>query len=348
MFGLAGTGIAMNNFMKKQSRNVVAKKLFGVWMLLAACVGMGTVQAQTVEYIHTDALGTPVAVTDVNRTVIERSEYEPYGALLNRPISDGPGYTGHVMDAVTGLTYMQQRYYDPTLGRFLSVDPVTADGNTGGNFNRYWYANNNPYKFTDPDGRFVLQAGGAAGGAVIGVIATAVGDLARGEMSSGGTYAGAAAGGASAGIVLTTTGNPALAGAAGGAVGSAVQQGIDNGVQNINVADVATGAVVGGVLGAVPGVKVPGITSGRNSFSSVAKAAQTKLGNGTISSVSPKTMMKSAVASGVGGSAGAAVGDTGSRGVTKGQEAVRGALQGIQMPKPPSLPGCVAKACAGK
>ena len=48
---------------------------------------------------------------------------------------------------------MQQRYYDPTLGRFLSVDPVTANGNTGGNFNRYWYANNNPYKFTDPDGR---------------------------------------------------------------------------------------------------------------------------------------------------------------------------------------------------
>jgi uncharacterized protein RhaS with RHS repeats len=48
---------------------------------------------------------------------------------------------------------MQQRYYDPGIGRFLSVDPVTADGNSGGNFNRYWYANNNPYRFTDPDGR---------------------------------------------------------------------------------------------------------------------------------------------------------------------------------------------------
>lgn len=35
----------------------------------------------------------------------------------------------------------------------MSVDPVTADGNTGSNFNRYWYANNNPYKFKDPDGR---------------------------------------------------------------------------------------------------------------------------------------------------------------------------------------------------
>lgn len=37
--------------------------------------------------------------------------------------------------------------------RFLSVDPVQAQPNTGANFNRYWYGNNNPYRFTDPDGR---------------------------------------------------------------------------------------------------------------------------------------------------------------------------------------------------
>ncbi|MFD1297472.1 RHS repeat-associated core domain-containing protein [Lysobacter gummosus] len=110
-------------------------------------------QAQTVvEYIHTDALGSPVAVTDANQNVVEHSEYEPYGQLLNRQIADGPGYTGHANDATTGLTYMQQRYYDPTLGRFLSVDPITATG-AGGSFNRYWYGNNNPYRFTDPDGR---------------------------------------------------------------------------------------------------------------------------------------------------------------------------------------------------
>ena len=48
---------------------------------------------------------------------------------------------------------MQQRYYDPRVGRFWSVDPVTVDS-AGGNFNRYWYANNNPYRFKDPDGRF--------------------------------------------------------------------------------------------------------------------------------------------------------------------------------------------------
>jgi hypothetical protein len=50
--------------------------------------------------------------------------------------------------------YMQQRYYEPVAGRFLSVDPVTTDAKTGSSFNRYVYANNNPYKYIDPDGRF--------------------------------------------------------------------------------------------------------------------------------------------------------------------------------------------------
>jgi hypothetical protein len=48
---------------------------------------------------------------------------------------------------------MQQRYYDPVAGRFLSIDPVVTDANSGGSFNRYAYADNNPHRFIDPDGR---------------------------------------------------------------------------------------------------------------------------------------------------------------------------------------------------
>ncbi|WP_238395098.1 RHS repeat domain-containing protein, partial [Pseudoxanthomonas mexicana] len=115
-------------------------------------------QAQTVvEYIHTDALGTPVAVTNSAGAVIERSVYEPYGQLINRPLTDGPGFTGHVQDSATGLTYMQQRYYDPQAGLFLSSDPVTALSAPVGLFNRYRYANGNPYKFMDPDGRKICS-----------------------------------------------------------------------------------------------------------------------------------------------------------------------------------------------
>ena len=133
-----------------------AARTFFVHAALAlSCVMALPAKAQTtVEYIHTDGLGSVVAVTDANRNVIERREYEPYGAQLTPAVQDGPGYTGHVMDTATGLTYMQQRYYDPQVGRFLSVDPVTAlDNGDMRHFNRYAYAYNNPYLFTDPDGR---------------------------------------------------------------------------------------------------------------------------------------------------------------------------------------------------
>jgi len=123
--------------------------VLALWLAVASVASAQT----AVEYIHTDALGTPVAVTNSAGVVIERSLYEPYGQLINRPLTDGPGFTGHVQDAATGLTYMQQRYYDPICGCFLSVDPVTAYDEPVNYFNRYRYAGNNPYRFTDPDGR---------------------------------------------------------------------------------------------------------------------------------------------------------------------------------------------------
>ena len=105
-------------------------------------------------YSHTDMLGSPVAKTNSIGALLSRTRYEPYGATVAGSTNPtGIGYTGHVNDADTGLVYMQQRYYDPLAGRFLSVDPVTTDTKTGDHFNRYAYADNNPYKFIDPDGR---------------------------------------------------------------------------------------------------------------------------------------------------------------------------------------------------
>jgi RHS repeat-associated protein len=110
--------------------------------------------ATGVTYIHTDGLGSPVARTDASRQVISRTRYEAYGYVA-AGAPPAIGFTGHVNDADTGLTYMQQRYYDPIAGRFLSIDPVSTDANTGTSFNRYKYAANNPYKYIDPDGRAI-------------------------------------------------------------------------------------------------------------------------------------------------------------------------------------------------
>ncbi|PJK07713.1 hypothetical protein CO610_08740 [Lysobacteraceae bacterium NML95-0200] len=113
-------------------------------------IGSNTV---TIEYLHSDAQGSPLVRTNAARNAIETSQYEPYGRLVNRANNNRPGYTGHVQDSATGLTYMQQRYYDPQLGLFLSSDPVTAHAGDQRYFNRYWYAAGNPYKYTDSDGR---------------------------------------------------------------------------------------------------------------------------------------------------------------------------------------------------
>ena len=130
-------------------------------LAVVALTVIPTASAQVVEYIHTDALGSPVAITNESKQVIERTDYEPYGSMIGKANNDRPGYTGHVMDSATGLTYMQQRYYDSGIGRFLSVDPIAINTSPGASFNRYDYANNNPYANVDPDGRecFALNSG---------------------------------------------------------------------------------------------------------------------------------------------------------------------------------------------
>jgi len=108
---------------------------------------------------------------------------------------------------------MQARYYDPVIGRFYSNDPVNVMGHiTRGNpihgFNRFTYANNNPYKYTDPDGEFAWLAVPILIGAIVGGLETAVFDAAAGkDFSITSVMKGAAMG--------------AIAGAAGG-IGKAI------------------------------------------------------------------------------------------------------------------------------
>ena len=125
--------------------------------------------ADEITYYHNDVSGTPLVSTNSAGEVLWKENYQPYGDKLNNQPSSKDnqiGYHGKPYDNASGLSYMQARYYDPTLGRFMGVDPVLYQEDSLHSFNRYAYANNNPYKYVDPDGNIpvLLIAAAEMGG----------------------------------------------------------------------------------------------------------------------------------------------------------------------------------------
>ncbi len=130
--------------------------------LLLGWLSLSAVQAkEIITYYHNDALGSPIAATDEQGKVIWREEYTPYGERLLREAQDREpmGYTGKPEEVELGLTYFGARWYDPHLGRFLSPDPVPFQEANPHSFNRYAYANANPYRYVDPNGESPLDIG---------------------------------------------------------------------------------------------------------------------------------------------------------------------------------------------
>jgi RHS repeat-associated protein len=112
----------------------------------------------TVTYLLTDHLGSPVREADAAGNITASFSYRPYGSLATGPNQNQPGFTEHVNDPESGLVYMQARYYDPAVGRFLSVDPVGMIPGDGYTFNRYLYGKGNPILNIDPNGKFPLPS----------------------------------------------------------------------------------------------------------------------------------------------------------------------------------------------
>src|SRR5207253_817647 len=65
-------------------------------------------------------------------------------------------YRGEQFDPNLGLLYLRARYYDTTLGRFASTDPLQGSLTQPLSLNRYLYANSNPVSNVDPSGRETL------------------------------------------------------------------------------------------------------------------------------------------------------------------------------------------------
>jgi len=116
-----------------------------------------------VTYLHPDHLGSAQAGTDNSGAIIWREQYTPFGEELQSPAANDnlAGFTGHIKDKATGLNYMQARYYDPVIGRFLSADPVGfLDTGNPNFFNRYAYTFNDPVNLIDPNGESCTSADG--------------------------------------------------------------------------------------------------------------------------------------------------------------------------------------------
>jgi RHS repeat-associated protein len=113
------------------------------------------VKSSQTYYYLTDGLGSVLAEVKSDGTNAVSYQYDVYGNLTNQrgSLYDERQFAGEQADP-TGLTYLRARFYDPTIGRFLSRDP--KDGWS------YAYAGDNPATALDPSGLTTIDVGGTS------------------------------------------------------------------------------------------------------------------------------------------------------------------------------------------
>ncbi|MGA3128417.1 MAG: RHS repeat-associated core domain-containing protein [Candidatus Korobacteraceae bacterium] len=106
-----------------------------------------------ISYYHADGLGSITSLTNTNAQPVATYAYDSFGnTTATEGIFNPFRYTGREQDPETGLYYYRARYYDPTIGRFLSEDPVRY----WGGIDFYKYVDNNPIVEADPEGTLPL------------------------------------------------------------------------------------------------------------------------------------------------------------------------------------------------
>jgi len=110
-----------------------------------------------VHYYLRDHLGNVRAVVDEGGSLVQETEYYAFGYALSRS-GEGVnmyGYNQKERQPLTGWLDYGARQYDPTLGRWSAVDPLSE---VSRRFSPYVYGNNNPLRFIDPDGMMAQTA----------------------------------------------------------------------------------------------------------------------------------------------------------------------------------------------
>jgi RHS repeat-associated protein len=100
----------------------------------------------TVYYYHFDGVGSVIALSDVNRVIVERYSYDVFGEPNHTSDVNNPYlFTGRRYDSETGLYYYRARYYHYYIGRFLQTDPHGYEDG----LNLYTFVGNNPLTWVD-------------------------------------------------------------------------------------------------------------------------------------------------------------------------------------------------------
>ncbi len=110
------------------------------------------------QYLLTDQQGSTVGILNASGTLVTGSEqrYLPFGKVRSDVTSSSTatdfGYTGQRSLASIGLSDFKARFYDASIGRFISPDTIVSNPTSPQTWNRYSYGLNNPVRFTDPTG----------------------------------------------------------------------------------------------------------------------------------------------------------------------------------------------------
>ena len=164
----------------------------------------------TLYYYILNAQGDVVRIIDGSRNVVASYSYDPWGKIVSSSgtLADvNPlRYRGYYYDSETGFYYLQSRYYDPELGRFINADSYASTDATGLlSANMFAYCENDPVNRSDPSGEWATVAKMAVG-AVIGAATYTVGQLIAGEPIDAGNLAFSAVEGALTAISGTVVG----------------------------------------------------------------------------------------------------------------------------------------------
>jgi len=111
---------------------------------------MAKIDADGVNYIHTDHLGTPVMMSDAGGAKVWEIEARPFGdgATVTGTGSLNLRFPGQYNDAESGLNYNFFRDYNPAIGRYVEADPIGLAGGV----NPFVYVSNNSINWIDPYG----------------------------------------------------------------------------------------------------------------------------------------------------------------------------------------------------